>query len=130
MDTIIQSLAGLDNFALYFVISVAFLFVFKIVYAMVTPHDEWKLVKEEQNVAAATGFGGALIGFAIALSGAASNAVSIVDFALWGVIAIVASRLLLHCCALLLCRRSQNALTTMKFPQGSCLLPCQWQWVC
>lgn len=90
MDTIIQSLAGLDNFALYFVISVAFLFVFKIVYAMVTPHDEWKLVKEEQNVAAATGFGGALIGFAIALSGAASNAVSLVDFALWGVIAIVA----------------------------------------
>ncbi len=90
MDTIILSLSGLDNFALYFVISIAFLFIFKIVYAFVTPHDEWKLVKEDKNVAAAVGFGGALIGFAIALSGAASNAVSIIDFALWAVIAIVA----------------------------------------
>lgn len=90
MDTIILSLSGLDNFALYFVISIAFLFLFKIIYAYVTPHDEWKLVKEDKNVAAAVGFGGALIGFAIALSGAASNAVSIIDFALWAVIAIIA----------------------------------------
>ncbi|MBU3021780.1 DUF350 domain-containing protein [Aestuariibacter sp. A3R04] len=90
MDIVLQSISGLDNFALYFGISVLFLFVFKIVYAFVTPHDEWKLVKEEKNVAAAVGFGGALIGFAIALSGAASNAVSIIDFAIWGVVAILA----------------------------------------
>ncbi|MEG3765725.1 DUF350 domain-containing protein [Alteromonas sp. 14N.309.X.WAT.G.H12] len=90
MDSIITSLSGLDNFAVYFGISILFLFIFKILYAFVTPHDEWKLVKEDKNVAAAVGFGGALIGFAIALSGAASNAVSLVDFALWGVVAIIA----------------------------------------
>ncbi|MBU2979181.1 DUF350 domain-containing protein [Alteromonas sp. C1M14] len=90
MDSIITSLSGLDNFAIYFGISILFLFVFKILYAFVTPHDEWKLVKEDKNVAAAVGFGGALIGFAIALSGAASNAVSLIDFALWGVVAILA----------------------------------------
>lgn len=90
MDIVLQSISGLDNFALYFAISVLFLFVFKVVYAFVTPHDEWKLVKDEKNVAAAVGFGGALIGFAIALSGAASNAVSIIDFAIWGVVAILA----------------------------------------
>ena len=85
MDTIMQSLAGLDNFALYFGLSIVFLFIFKLVYALVTPHDEWKLVKEEKNVAAAIGFGGAIIGFAIALGSAASNSVAIIDFAIWAV---------------------------------------------
>ncbi|MCW8091315.1 DUF350 domain-containing protein [Alteromonas sp. ASW11-130] len=93
METILNSLAGLDNFALYFAVSILFLFVFKIIYAFVTPHDEWKLVKEEKNVAAAIGFGGALVGFALALSGAAANSVSIIDFAIWGVIAILAQSL-------------------------------------
>ena len=87
------SLAGLDNFALYFVLSVIFLFIFKFVYAMVTPRDEWKLVKEDKNVAAAIGFGGAIIGFSIALSGAASNSLSVIDFAIWGVVAIIAQSL-------------------------------------
>ncbi|MFC3094650.1 DUF350 domain-containing protein [Alteromonas sediminis] len=93
MDALYDSIAGLGNFALYFAISVAFLFVFKVVYAFVTPHDEWKLVKEDKNTAAAIGFGGALIGFAIALSGAAANSVSLVDFAIWGGVAIIAQSL-------------------------------------
>lgn len=90
MDTILASLAGLDNFALYFVTSIVFLFIFKFAYAMVTPHDEWKLVKEDKNVAAAVGFGGSIVGFALALSGAAANSLGIVDFAIWGVVAIIA----------------------------------------
>ena len=47
MEIITQSMAGLLNFALYFAISIIYLFIFKVVYAMVTPHDEWKLVKQE-----------------------------------------------------------------------------------
>ena len=93
MDTIMQSLAGLDNFALYFGLSIVFLFIFKLVYALVTPHDEWKLVKEEKNVAAAIGFGGAIIGFAIALGSAASNSVAVVDFAIWALVAVIAQSL-------------------------------------
>ena len=93
MDTIMQSLAGLDNFALYFGLSIVFLFIFKLVYALVTPHDEWKLVKEEKNVAAAIGFGGAIIGFAIALGSAASNSVAIIDFAIWALVAVIAQSL-------------------------------------
>lgn len=90
METIFDSLAGLGSFAMYFGLSIVFLFVFKVVYSFVTPHDEWKLVKEEQNTAAAIGFGGAIIGFAIALGSAASNSVAVVDFAIWGVVAIIA----------------------------------------
>lgn len=93
METIMASLAGLDNFALYFVLSVVFLFIFKFIYALVTPHDEWKLVKEDKNVAAAIGFGGAIVGFSLALSGAAANSLGVVDFAIWGVVAIIAQSL-------------------------------------
>merc|ERR1712098_601978 len=82
MDTIMQSLAGLDNFALYFGLSIVFLFIFKLVYALVTPHDEWKLVKEEKNVAAAIGLGSA-----------ASNSVAVVDFAIWALVAVIAQSL-------------------------------------
>ncbi len=90
MDVILDSISGLGNFAIYFGLSIIFLFVFKVVYAMVTPHDEWKLVKDDQNTAAAVGFGGAIIGFCIALGGAASNSASLVDFAIWGLIALIA----------------------------------------
>ncbi|WP_395342201.1 DUF350 domain-containing protein [Ningiella sp. W23] len=83
-------LAGLANFAMYFGLALVFLVIFKSVYGLATPHAEWKLIKEEKNTAAAVGFGGAIIGFATALAGAASNSVSVVDFAIWGLVALVA----------------------------------------
>lgn len=86
----LTSLSGLTSFALYFAVAIALLLAFKFIYAFVTPHDEWQLVKEEQNVAAATGFSGAIIGFSIALASAAANSVSLLDFAIWGVVALVA----------------------------------------
>ncbi|ABG39747.1 MAG: DUF350 domain-containing protein [Alteromonadaceae bacterium] len=90
METILNSIAGLGHFAAYFAVSIVLLFIFKIVYAFVTPHDEWKLVKQEKNLAAAIGFGGAIIGFALALSSAVANSASLVDFIVWGVVAIIA----------------------------------------
>lgn len=83
-------LFSVGNFALYFGISIVFLIVFKFLYTLVTPHDEWRLIKENQNISAAIGFGGALIGFALALASAASNSVSLIDFAIWGAIALIA----------------------------------------
>ena len=90
MEIVMDSLAGLANFAMYFAISIVYLFIFKRVYAFVTPHDEWKLVKEQQNVSAAIGFGGAMIGFSLALASAASNSLGVIDFTLWGVVAVIA----------------------------------------
>jgi putative membrane protein len=90
METILNSISGLGHFVAYFAVSIVLLFVFKIVYAFVTPHDEWKLVKQEKNLAAAIGFGGAIIGFALALSSAVANSASLLDFIVWGVVAIVA----------------------------------------
>ena len=88
-----ELLTSLLHFSAYFGISLLFLVIFKFIYKFITPHDEWKLINEEQNTAAAIGFGGAVLGFAIALSGAASNSVSLVDFATWGAVALVAQSL-------------------------------------
>lgn len=90
MDSIIESLAGLSSFIMYFGFSIALLLVFKILYTWITPHDEWQLVKEQQNSSAALGLGGAIIGFALALAGAATHSVSILDYAIWALIALLA----------------------------------------
>lgn len=81
---------GITAFTGYFGLSLAFLIAFKLVYMWTTPHDEWKLIKEEKNVSAAIALAGAVVGYAIAISGAASNSVGIVDFAMWGLVALVA----------------------------------------
>ncbi len=86
-------LTSILHFSAYFGLSLVFIVVFKFVYTLVTPHDEWKLIKSDKNTAAAIGFGGALVGFSLALSGAASNSVSLLDFATWGVVALVAQTL-------------------------------------
>ncbi|WP_221074511.1 DUF350 domain-containing protein [Agarivorans aestuarii] len=83
-------LIAVANFAIYFAASIVFLMLFKVIYVRVTPHDEWKLIKEGKNTSAAIAFGGAVLGFALALAGAASNSISFVDFTLWGTIALIA----------------------------------------
>jgi len=83
-------LPNLLNFIMYFFGSLAALLVFKSVYSRITPQDEWKLIKEDKNTAAAIGFGGSIVGFAVAVSGVVSNSVSMIDFAIWAVIALVA----------------------------------------
>ncbi|MGF1762217.1 DUF350 domain-containing protein [Aliivibrio kagoshimensis] len=90
MSQLIASLSGLGSFALYFGLSIIFLMLFKFVYLRITPYDEWALVKEEKNVAAAITMSGAFIGYSLAIASAATNSVGILDFALWGVVALVA----------------------------------------
>ena len=83
-------LTGVSHFALYFGIAIVFLIIFKSVYGIATPHAEWKLIKDEKNTAAAIGFGGAIIGFSAALAGAVSNSGGLIDFAIWGLVALLA----------------------------------------
>src|SRR5574344_2049234 len=67
------------------ILVVAFLYL----YAIVTPYDDYKLIFEENNIAAALGFGGAIIGVSIPIYSALENSVSYIDFVIWGVIAII-----------------------------------------
>ncbi|MBV0932446.1 DUF350 domain-containing protein [Marinobacterium weihaiense] len=89
MDAIAPLLSGLSAFALYFLLSLIALMLFKLVYTLITPHDEWKLVKDK-NTAAACALSGTIIGFAIALGSAASNSISLVDFGVWALVALIA----------------------------------------
>jgi putative membrane protein len=59
-----------------------------VAYIWVTPHQEIKLIREN-NIAAALAFGGSLIGFCLPLASAIANSVSLVECAIWGVIAVV-----------------------------------------
>lgn len=79
-------LAAIGNFLIYFGIAVALLFVFQAVYMAVTPHRETALIKGG-NVAAATAYVGAIIGFVLPLASAIANSISVLDFVIWGFIA-------------------------------------------
>ena len=89
MDALQDLMIGLTSFVLYFGLSLIALLLFKVAYTAITPYDDWKLVKEKNN-AAACALGGAVIGFSIALGSAASNSVSLVDFAVWALVALIA----------------------------------------
>ena len=93
METIVISLSGLANFGMYFGSALLFLMAFKFLYALVTPHIEWYLIKDQQNTAAAVAFGGAIIGFCIAISSAISNSDTFTDYMVWSVIALIAQLL-------------------------------------
>ncbi len=89
MSELQESISGLGPFAMYFGLSLLALVIFKKIYTMITPYDDWQLVKDQNMAAAATLFG-AIIGFSIALSSAASQSVSLLDFAIWAVVALIA----------------------------------------
>ncbi|MFL0808344.1 MAG: DUF350 domain-containing protein [Oceanobacter sp.] len=83
-------LTAIGSFLLYFALAIGALILFKVVYTRITPHDEWKLIKEDKNLASAVAFGGAIVGFALALAGAISNSVSLGDFLIWAMVALLA----------------------------------------
>jgi len=62
--------------------------IFLFIYTRITPHNEWQLIKND-NLAAALAFSGSILGYIIPLSSAAINAVSVPDYLIWVVIALV-----------------------------------------
>lgn len=85
---IMDSLVGFIPFLLYFALGYALILGFIFIYTQVTPHCEWTLMKQN-NRTAAVAFAGAFLGFTLPVASAAINSVSILDFAIWGVIACV-----------------------------------------
>ena len=73
----------------YMALAVAMVFVFAAAYLHCTPPAELRLIRREGNVACALSFGGALIGFCLALAASIRLSISPPDFVLWGVIAAV-----------------------------------------
>ena len=73
----------------YFGIAIVATVLFVAIYVTVTPHREFKLIREG-NTAAAISLGGALIGYTIPLAKAVSQSQGIADMLLWSGVALVA----------------------------------------
>jgi len=101
LTPLLDSLAGLDDFALYFALSLALLVLFVAVYIQVTPHRELALIRAG-NTAAAVSLSGAILGFVLPLASAVIHSVALWDLALWGLIALVAQILVFWAVRLLL----------------------------
>jgi putative membrane protein len=86
--TIMESLAGLGSFFGYFAAAVLLLALFAAAYGVVTPYDEFRLIKAGK-VAPAVSFSGALLGFAAALASAISHSVALADMVVWAVVALL-----------------------------------------
>lgn len=88
MDFLSFSLAGFDEFLVYFGLAIAFVAIFLVVYARLTPYPEFKLIREG-NAAAAASLSGALLGFTLPLASAIVHSVHPWDMMIWSVIALV-----------------------------------------
>ena len=82
------SFVGLPAFLSYFGIAVLLLLLFGFIYTRLTAHDEFELIRHGKS-AAALALGGSLLAFALPLCSAIVHSVSLVDFLIWGVIALV-----------------------------------------
>jgi putative membrane protein len=75
-------------FLLYFGVALAFEAAFIGLYMAVTPHHEAALINRG-NTAAAISLGGAVLGFTLPLASVIIHSVSLVDMAVWSVIALL-----------------------------------------
>jgi putative membrane protein len=80
---------GLLAFFAYFFGAIGFVVLFCAIYTRLTPYDEFDLIVRQHNASAGLAFGGALIGFALALAGAIHNTLGIVEFGVWGLVALI-----------------------------------------
>jgi len=85
---ILQSLAGLPAFLLYFCTGLIAVVLYLFVYTRVTPHDEFKLIRDN-DPAAAIALGLSLLGFVIPVVSAITHTANVIDCLIWSVIALI-----------------------------------------
>jgi putative membrane protein len=83
----VHSLSTFPNFAVYFVTAVVLTALFLVLYVNLTPHQEIRLIRED-NPAAAVALTGSLLGFVIPLASVIGHSASLIDVVIWGVIAL------------------------------------------
>jgi putative membrane protein len=88
MRQVFDSFAGFDDFLVYLALALVLLAVFCAIYIRITPYREIALIRDG-NMAASFSLSGSLLGFVIPLSAAVQHSVSLVDMAIWGVIAML-----------------------------------------
>src|SRR6201993_4808648 len=85
---ILQSLAGLPAFLVYFCTAIIAVVAYLLVYTRITPRDEFKLIRDN-DPAAAIALGLSLLGFVLPVASAIAHAANIVDCLIWSLIALI-----------------------------------------
>ena len=88
MEFLGNALSELPWFLAFMATATALTFFYVVIYMWVTPHDEIKLIREN-NMAASLAFAGSLVGFCLPLASAIANSGTLVDVAVWGVVALL-----------------------------------------
>ena len=82
-----ETLAGLPAFLAYFCVSLVIVIGYIYIYTLITPLDEFRLIRN--NVpGAAISLGLSLLGFSLPVASAIAHAVNIVDCTIWSLIAL------------------------------------------
>ena len=84
---ILQSLAGLPAFLLYFCTAIIAVVAYLLVYTRVTPHNEFQLIRDNDPAAAIT-LGLSLVGFSLPVVSAIAHSANVVDCLIWSLIAL------------------------------------------
>ncbi|WP_296743676.1 DUF350 domain-containing protein [Mesorhizobium sp.] len=83
-----QSLAGLPAFLVYFCTALVAVILYLFVYTRITPHDEFKLIRD--NIpGAAISLGLSLLGFTLPVISAMTHAANVIDCLIWSAIALI-----------------------------------------
>jgi putative membrane protein len=88
LTMILQSLAGLPAFLVYFCTAIFSVIVYLFVYTRITPHDEFKLIRDN-DPAAAIALGLSLLGFTLPVVSAIAHSANIVDCLIWSLVALL-----------------------------------------
>ncbi len=84
-----DSVTGIVAHLVHLGIAAAAVLVFVAVYVTMTPHREFRLIRQG-NSAAAISLGGAILGYTIPLAKAVAQSESILDMLIWSGVALVA----------------------------------------
>lgn len=85
---ILQSLAGLPAFLVYFRTGLIAMVAYLFVYTRITPHNEFQLIRDH-DPAAAIALGLSLLGFVAPLFSAIAHSANVLDCLIWAAIALI-----------------------------------------
>lgn len=85
---VLQSLAGLPAFLVYFCTGIVAVMLYLFVYMRITPHDEFALIRNNVT-SAAVALGMSLLGFVLPVTSAIVHSANVLDCLIWSVIALI-----------------------------------------
>jgi putative membrane protein len=85
---VLQSLAGLPAFMVYFCTGIVAVILYLFVYTRITPHDEFALIRNNVT-SAAVALGMSLLGFVLPVTSAIVHSANVLDCLIWSLIALI-----------------------------------------